>query len=181
MLVDYIEHKPTLETPRLRLRTMTATDIPGLREWMPDKSLYTYWGKNAGKADKDPSLLFRKAEKAAKSFHWGIALKESDKVIGEAWVYLIENDRMAKIAYRIAAAEQGRGYAAEALRSVVRFCFDKTELQRLWSDVDVRNIPSCRVLEKCGFTREGMVRQGKMVSTWCDYYLYGLLRSDVTE
>ena len=30
-----------------------------------------------------------------------------------------------------------------------------------------------------GFVREGMVRQGKLVNTWCDYYLYGLLRSDV--
>lgn len=47
------------------------------------------------------------------------------------------------------------------------------------SVVDVRNVASWRMLEKCGFVREGMVRQGKMVNTWCDYYLYGLLRSDV--
>ena len=26
--------------------------------------------------------------------------------------------------------------------------------------------------------REGLIRQGKMVNTWCDYYVYGILDSD---
>ncbi len=178
MLSDYIENKPIIDTPRLTLRTMTPDDIPGLREWMSDKSIYKYWGKSAGKTDKDPSLLFAKQEKPTKSFHLGIEHKESGKIIGEIWVYLIENNRMAKLACRIAESYQGNGYATETLRAIVDFCFTHTELQRLWSDVDVRNVSSWRVMEKCGFTREGLIRQGKMVSTWCDYYIYGLLRED---
>ena len=39
-------------------------------------------------------------------------------------------------------------------------------------EVDVRNVASCRILEKCGYTKEGHIRQGKMVNTWCDYYIY---------
>ena len=35
------------------------------------------------------------------------------------------------------------------------------------------------IFEKCGFAREGLIRQGKMVSTWCDYYVYGLLDMDL--
>lgn len=181
MLADYIYAKPVLKTERLTLRALRPDDVPALREWMGDKSMYKFWGKGAGKSDKDPSLLFVKSEKPSKSFHWGIAENAGDKVVGELWVYLIENDRMAKIAYRIAPSRQGRGYATEALRAAVRFCFEHTELRRLWSDVDVRNEASCRVLENCGFNREGLVRQGKMVSSWCDYYLYGLLREDVME
>lgn len=45
-------------------------------------------------------------------------------------------------------------------------------------EVDVRNVASQRILEKCGFTREGLIRQGKMVNTWCDYYVYGILDTD---
>ena len=41
-----------------------------------------------------------------------------------------------------------------------------------------RNIASNRVMEKCGFIKEGPVRQGKMVSVYCDYNIYGLLRED---
>ena len=72
-----------------------------------------------------------------------------------------------------------KGDATEAIDTMVRFCFDNTELKRIWTDVDVNNIGSCKVLEKCGFTREGTIRQGKMVSTWCDYHLYGILKSDL--
>ena len=177
-LSDYTEHKPVLITDRLRLRPLVPSDAESLRAWTPDRSIYTYWGKSPGKADKDPSLLFCSPAKPTKSFHWGIALQSSDAVIGELWVYLIENDRMAKVAFRLGAPYHGQGYATEALREAVEFCFTNTELQRLWSDVDVRNIASCRVLEKCGFTREGLIRQGKAVSCWCDYYIYGLLRTD---
>lgn len=176
MLMDYYETKPKLQTSRLILRPMTVEDVPALKEWMPNPTLYHYWGKNAGKADKEPSLLFSRPEKPTKSFHLGIACKESDKIIGELWIYLIENDRGAKAAFRIAENQKGNGYATEALRAMLAFCFEHTELQRIQADVDVRNLPSCRVLEKCGFTKEGLIRQGKMVSSWCDYYIYGLLK-----
>ena len=180
-LADYIQSKPVIDTPRLRIRPMTSADVPALKEWMPDRSIYTYWGKDPGKSDKDPSLLFQKAEKPSKSFHLGIEEKASGKVIGDFWVYLIENDRMASIAIRLASACQGRGYGTEALSAMTAFCFEYTELQRLWTEVDIRNIPSQRILEKCGYTREGLIRQGKMVNTWCDYYIYGILASDIKK
>lgn len=160
------------------LRSLTTADVPALAAWTPSKTLYRYWGKGAGKTDKDPSLLFAKQERRTKSFHWGIALADSDVVIGEFWVYLIENDRMAKLALRVSEQYHNQGVGTEVLRAVVRFCFTQTELKRLWTDVDVRNVGSSRVLEKCGFVREGLIRQGKMVSTWCDYYIYGLLRDE---
>lgn len=177
-LADYVAVKPVIETPRLRLRPLRREDVPALREWMPDRSLYAYWGKGPGKTDKNPELLFNRREKAAKSFHLGIEEKASGKAIGELWVYLIENDRMAAVAIRLAPARHGRGFGTEALSAMTRFCFEKTELKRLWAEVDVRNVASQRMLEKCGFRREGLIRQGKMVSTWCDYFVYGLLATD---
>lgn len=85
-LSDYIANKPVLRTERLTLRQLLPSDIPALKEWMPDKAMYAYWGKPPGKTDKNPELLFEKIEKNTKSFHWGIALNESDTVIGEAWI-----------------------------------------------------------------------------------------------
>lgn len=180
-LADYIYNKPIIESERLIIRQLQPSDVPALKEWMPDKSLYTYWGKGPGKTDKYPELLFTKEEKPTKSFHLGIVMKENQKAIGEVWVYLIENDRMGKVAIRISNEYQGRGIVYEALMAVMRFCFKNTELQRLWTDVDIRNTASIKLLEKCGFQREGLIRQGKMVSTWCDYYIYGLLKSDLAN
>lgn len=180
-LADYINNKPTVETERLIIRPMTKEDIPALKEWLPDKILYTYWGKSPSKAELNPELLFEKEEKPTKSFHLGIAVKETNKVIGDIWVYLIEKDRMASVAIRLSKSFQGKGYGTESLSAMTRFCFENTELQRLQAEVDVRNISSGRMFEKCGYKREGHIRQGKMVNTWCDYFIYGILSSDMTS
>lgn len=180
-LQDYVQNKPILETDRLLLRPLQYGDAADLKEWLGDNSLYQYWGKRPGKSDLNPELLFQKKERPTKSFHWGIVHKKDDKVIGEMWVYLIENDRMAKVAFRLSPIYQGNGLMIEALTEVVIFCFEKTELQRLWTDVHVLNIASYKTLEKAGFKREGHIRDGKMVNTYCDYYLYGMTRTDYYE
>ena len=178
-LADYIGNKPVIDTPRLKIRPLRQSDVPALKEWMPDSSLYAYWGKGPGKTDQHPELLFGKEARPTKSFHLGIEESASGKAIGELWVYLIENDRMASVAIRIAPAVQGKGYGTEALSAMTRFCFERTELRRLQAEVDARNVPSQRMLEKCGYRREGLIRQGKMVNTWCDYFIYGILSSDL--
>lgn len=177
-LSDYLHAKPVIATPRLRLRPMDAGDVPALREWMADESLYAYWGKGPGKTDKHPELLFAKEERPAKSFHLGLEDKASGKVVGELWVYRIECDRMATVAIRLAPACQGKGLGTEALAAMTRFCFAHTELRRLQAEVDVRNAASRRMLEKCGYRREGLVRQGRMVNAWCDFFLYAILSTD---
>lgn len=178
-LNDYIAQKPSIQTERLVLRPLVESDVESLREWLADKSIYKYWGKNAGRTDKDPSLLFQKQERPKKSFHLGIEYRDEKKIIGEIWAYLIENDRMAKLAIRLSPVFHGKGLATEAVTAMTKFCFTHTELQRLWTDVDVCNTASVKVLEKCGYQREGCIRQGKMVSTWCDYYIYGILKTDM--
>ena len=100
------------------------------------------------------------------------------KIIGDIWLYLIKNNRMASVAIRLSKEAQGKGFGTEALSAMTKFCFEHTELKRLWTEVDVRNVASQRMLENCGYTREGLIRQGKMVSTWCDYYIYEILASD---
>ena len=57
----------------------------------------------------------------------------------------------------------GKGYVKESVSAMTKFCFENTELKRIWTQVDVRNIASWKVFEKCGYRREGLIRQGKMV------------------
>lgn len=180
-LKDYINNKPILETDQLVLRPLIQEDVADLKEWLGYKSIYTYWGKRPGKNDLNPELLFQKPERPTKSFRWGIVHKQDNKVIGDMWVYLIENDRMANVAFRLSPDYQGNRIMTEALKRVVTFCFEETELNRLWASVHTQNIASYKTLEKAGFKREGLVRDGKMVNVYCDYYLYGMIKSDYIE
>lgn len=180
-LAEYIHAKPVIDAEKVRLRPLQAADVPDIKTWTTDISVYTYWGKGPGKTDRNPELLFERSPKPVKSFRLGIEEKRSGRLIGEVWVYRIEKNRMASVAIRLAAAWQGKGYGTEALLQMTLFCFRNTELQRLWAEVDVRNIASQRMLEKCGYIKEGVIRQGRMVNTWCDYCIYGILASDMTE
>lgn len=67
-LADYINSKPTIETDRLILRPMIAADVPALKEWMPDKSIYAYWGKGPSKAEKIQSCCLRKKISRQRAF-----------------------------------------------------------------------------------------------------------------
>ena len=199
MLKDYLEAKPTLETPRLLLRPLTADDVPDLRRWLARDEVYTYWGRPISKGEREPELMFVDPRpwvkrKPSPDFKWGVVLKNvssdspaadssperesAGRVIGDISVFDIENSRMGSVGYRFDPECWGNGYATEALQAAVEFIFTHTELDRLQATADVRNTASNRVLEKCGFVLEGTIRRGKMVSTYCDHNIWGMLRDD---
>ena len=172
MLKDYVNNKPVIESENIRLRSLNKNDIEDLREWTPNIDIYKYWGKKPGKVDLKPELLFEKKEKPSKSFHLGIEMKKNKKIIGDIYIYLIEKDKKAKVAIRLNPLYHNKGLGTEAVNTMIKWCFNNTELQVIWSDVDKNNIASIRLLEKCNFKRIKEIEQGKMVSTICDYYIY---------
>lgn len=182
---DYLhcENTPTLETTRLLLRPPVPIDASDLSEWLGRDELYTYWGRKASGGEKNPESLFidprpHVKRKPNPDYNWMLVLKDTGKVIGQLEIFNVENARMADVGYRIHPDYWGQGITTEALQRAIRFVFEETTIQRLNASADVRNTGSNRVLEKCGFLREGTVRQGKMVSVYCDYNTYGLLKSD---
>ena len=177
------ENFPILESERITLREVLPDDLKDLGECIRDVEMYTYWGDNRSTLEKNVTsyydrVLKRNPNEKQDCFYWGVALKDNNKIIGQIFVNKIQNNRMAHIGYRITRAFWNNGYATEALKATVKFCFEQTELKRLHTDVDVRNVSSCKVLEKCGFVKEGTIRQGKMGRSYCDYHIYGFLKSD---
>ncbi|MGI6717306.1 MAG: GNAT family N-acetyltransferase [Eubacteriales bacterium] len=179
----YYTNFPVIEYDNILLREITEADLNDLAECITDVEIYKYWGDNRSTLEKNvisyyKRFLQRTPNEKRNCFHWGIILKDENKLIGQIFINKIENNRMSHIGYRISRKYWNNGYVTKAIKAVVDFCFKKTELKRLYTSVDIRNIASWKALEKCGFTREGFIRQGKFGRKYCDYYLYGLIKSD---
>jgi [ribosomal protein S5]-alanine N-acetyltransferase len=63
--------------------------------------------------------------------------------------------RSAHVSYYAFAGHEGKGLMAEGLTWVVDHAFDHLGLHRVEANVQPDNIPSLRLVERCGFRREG--------------------------
>jgi RimJ/RimL family protein N-acetyltransferase len=112
-------------------------------------------------------------------FQYAVELGDGHAHIGDVGVNLNDNLRQAEIGYTIAPERQGRGYATEAVRAVLEHLFRVRGLHKVSAECDARNVASARVLERLGFTREGLRREHTWIKgEWTDDLLYGLLETD---
>ena len=63
------------------------------------------------------------------------------------------------IAYHLARAEWGKGYATEAAQALVGLGAGQPRIFRIWTVCDIDNTASVRVLEKLGMRREGILKR----------------------
>lgn len=74
-----------------------------------------------------------------------------------ALVRIEKEERQAEAGYVLTEAARGRGAAAAALRLLSEWALDEG-LERLELYIDPHNAASIRVAERCGYTREGVLR-----------------------
>lgn len=67
--------------------------------------------------------------------------------------------RSAEIGYWLGTAFHGRGLMTKVVRAVTEFGFTHEWLERIYASVFAWNEASMRVLEKCGYAREGVLRK----------------------
>lgn len=86
----------------------------------------------------------------------------------------------AEIGYCLDPAHQGHGYATEAVREVLRVCFEDLGLRRVTASCFADNVSSWRLMERLGMrrevhtVRESLHRSGE----WLDGLGYALLADE---
>jgi len=180
-----------LETPRLLLRPLVDTDADDLFAIFSDPAVMRHWS-SAAWAERSQAFRLIEGDREAlagrRDLRLGLALRETGRVVGTLSLYKIDAPcRRADIGYALARASQGSGLMNEALAAVIDAAFDDRpgapfddlKLNRLEADVDPRNRPSCRALERLGFQLEGRLRERWWVEgEVSDSAMYGLLRAD---
>lgn len=153
----------TIETSRLFLRRFRYSDAEDvLNLWASKPEIqYLYSEPVYTTLDEVISLIdkFIRAYDNEHYYRWAIVDKNDKKCIGQIAYYLVDSkNHLAEIEYCLASEYQCRGYMTEAVKSILDFGFNKIGLHRVQISTKEINSASRRVIEKCGFQYEGMLR-----------------------
>jgi RimJ/RimL family protein N-acetyltransferase len=127
--------------------------------------------------------LARDAWLQGRAVRLGVFERASGALIGSAELEAIDlRRRHAELGYWIRPDRARRGFATEAARVMLRYGFMTLRLHKVRADVAVGNHASARVLEKLGFTREGLLREERLVGDrYLDHWRYGLLAREFAD
>lgn len=90
--------------------------------------------------------------------------------------------RSGHLGYWIDRAVAGRGMASLAVALVCDHAFGAVGLHRLQADIRPENRPSQRLVQRLGFTQEGLLRRYLDIDgDWRDHLTFSLLAEDVSS
>lgn len=114
--------------------------------------------------------------------YWVFEQKSPYKIIGTISFqnFMISVYHSCQVGYKIHKDYQNLGYATEMLRAACEEVFENYDIHRIEALTMPVNIPSQRVLEKAGFTYEGLARDKAFVKDkWEDHRVYSLIQTDI--
>lgn len=174
----------TIETERLILRRFEYTDDTAmLKYWIADEkiqSLYSEPVYSTKEEVKELLDLYIGSYEKLDYYRWAIIEKDCGECIGQIAYFLVDNkNHFAEIEYCIGSEFQCRGYATEATKAVIAFGFDEINLHKVQICTKTINQPSKRVIEKCGLTYEGTLRDYfYMNGEYVGRHYFSILRSE---
>ncbi|MFF5227463.1 GNAT family N-acetyltransferase [Dactylosporangium sp. NPDC000521] len=112
-------------------------------------------------------------------YYLAISHTEADELIGFVRLAL-GGVQAAKLGYALQADAWHHGYATDAVSTVMSFAFNSLLLHRVTAAIGPDNESSMRLVERLGFTREGVLRDHVYTNgNWRDSILYSALSHSV--
>ena len=174
---------PILTTDRLRLRHLSHDDSEAITALFGSPEVLRFLSRPPVTTREQATALidwlnglFLRREGVS----WAITRRGDDRLIGTCGTYAWDRaNQHVDIGYHLLPAHWGQGYATEAARAIVGWCFEYLDAHRIQADCTDGNIASERVLRHCGFQLEGIWRE----SCWehgrfVDIKQFGLLRRE---
>jgi RimJ/RimL family protein N-acetyltransferase len=167
---------------RVRLRRFRPGDAAALSAYRsdPDTARFQSW------STPFPLEMARElvAEFAADepgrpgtAFQYAIERVEVPGLIGDVMLATGTDIRLVEIGFTLAPGHRGHGYATEAVGLLLDHLFAvDSPVHRVEARLDPRNVRSAALLERLGFTLEGVARESFWdEDEWTDDAMYGLL------
>lgn len=156
---------PILEYEDVFLRAIETGDIEAWYRYLCIPAVFEHTSWNVHDAGElahhawvpeqfTPSSLLR----------FAIALKSTNQLVGTAGFHSVSpQNQSAEIAYDLAPGMWGKGIATAVCRELISWAHACAGIVRVQASVLESNARSVKVLERCGFEREGLLRSYRMV------------------
>ncbi|HIE39784.1 MAG TPA: N-acetyltransferase [Anaerolineales bacterium] len=172
-----------IEGEKVRLRPVEREDLPRYVRWFSDpevrRHLSVYLPFSLAQEERWYEGL---QERLRRNEAVVLAIETSEGIhIGNIGLHGINwKDRSAELGIVIGEKEYwGQGYGTDAIRTLLRVAFEGMNLHRIYLRVDADNVRGIRCYEKCGFHREGTLRDAVFrEGRYYDQLLMSILRPE---
>jgi len=175
-----------VRTPRLSLRPATPADLGATWRYRRLEAV-SRWLVRAPRTAEDYRVQFDRPDSLAKT----LVVELRGEVIGDLMVTVEDGWAQAEILEQAQQVQAelgwdldpdrgGHGYATEAVRELIRLCFEDLGLRRVTANCFADNEASWRLMERVGMrrevhtVRESLHRSGR----WLDGLGYALLADE---
>lgn len=176
-----IESPPAAGIAGIGLRQIEMSDREDWYEYLRLPEVYerTSWNVRSPE-DLNPSFAGYENTSESSPRRLAVVDRATNRLIGTIGFHTVSDvNCSAEIAYDIAPAYWGRGLATRLCETVTAWSFETYGFVRVQATVLVGNERSERVLRRCGFRHEGVLRSFRMVrGRPGDFNMYARLASD---
>ncbi len=176
------QYSGPLETERLLLRAFEARYFAAVFDMRsrPEVALYTYWEPQTeaeAREALEKRIGFRALHDEGDVLALAAELKTTGEVVGDVILqWLSREHALGEIGFIVHPDHQGRGYAPEMTRPLLRIAFEDVGLHRVIGHAEARNAASARVMEKLGMRREAHLVENEWVKgEWQSGLVYAIL------
>lgn len=176
-----------LTTANYVLTALQESDIEDLFAHFSNPEVTAFLGFEPHSSTDDGSNLLNWVmlmRAAGTGLRWRISQAWNGAFVGTCGFHRVTYDgaRRGEIGYDVSPGLWGRGVMSEVLPAVLVFGYGVLDLHRIEALVTVGNERSCRLLERHGFRREGLLRDhGFWRGRYWDQIAYARLRTDAAQ
>lgn len=152
-----------------------ACEDPEVVRWTRVPEQYSEVDAQAYLLERDVSL------RAGATAPFAIVSRDDlDRLLGSVSILRLDWEHLrGEVGYWLAPEARGQGHATRAVLLACHWAFDTLGLERIDLLAAVENLPSQRVAERAGFTREALLRsQSRGLHGREDMVAFGLLNTD---
>ena len=170
-----------LESQRLIMRPFSLRDLNDFHQYAKNPNV----GPNAGWSShktKWESLKVLNRFISEENL-WAITTRDTGVFLGSIGLHYDAkrtNHKVRMLGYSLAEEHWGHGYATEAARVILRHGFEQARLDMISAYHFSSNTASQHVIEKCGFTRDGVIRMAGVTprGVMTDHVCYSMSRAE---